>query len=163
MHCGVSAESPVGPEPDVSTDACRPLFSAGHMIYLLPRRQWKSSIVSYRLTVCTPSSSSLSFIALRAMSPPLIIAATVPIIFILLLINIWWDRHWKLRDLPTPVCCFLAPSFSNRTPTRRLVPLSSGATKNSSSKTTKALNGVPGSTNAVELSRSKPPGATQIS
>ena len=46
---------------------------------------------------------------------------------------------------------------------RRLVPLSFGATKSSSSKTTKAFNGVLGSKNAVKLSRSKPPGATQIS
>ena len=46
---------------------------------------------------------------------------------------------------------------------RRLAPLSSGATKSSSSKTIMAINGVPGSMNAVELSRSKLPGATQIS
>ena len=56
-------------------------------------------------------------------------------------------------------------SFSNLDPilARRLAPLSSGATKSSSSKTTKVFNGVPGSKNAGELSRSKPPGATQIS
>ena len=56
-------------------------------------------------------------------------------------------------------------SFSNTDPTlaHRLAPLSSGATRSSSSKTTKDLNGVPGSKNAVELSRSKPPGATQKS
>ena len=46
---------------------------------------------------------------------------------------------------------------------RRLVPLLSGAIKSSSSKTTKAVNGAPGSTNVVELSRSKPPGDTRKS
>ena len=38
------------------------------------------------------------------MSLPLYIAAALPITFILFLFNVWWDRHWKLRNLPTPVC-----------------------------------------------------------
>ena len=66
-----------------------------------------------------------------------------------------------------PFFVFMAFAFSFRTPDLipacRLVPLSSGATKSSSSKTSKAINGVPGSTNAVELLRSKLPGATQKS
>src|SRR5258706_11991459 len=46
------------------------------------------------------------------MSLLLYIAAAVPIIFILL-INAWWDRHWKLRNLPTPVCLlFIWPLLS---------------------------------------------------
>jgi len=32
------------------------------------------------------------------------VTAALSITFILFLINIWWDRHWKLRNLPTPVC-----------------------------------------------------------
>jgi hypothetical protein len=32
------------------------------------------------------------------------VAAALPITFILFLIKIRWDRHWKLRNLPTPVC-----------------------------------------------------------
>ena len=100
------------------------------------------------------------------MSLPVYIAAAVPIVFILL-INVWWERHWKLRNLPTPVCFFggfyaLALSFKPILACR-LVPLSFGAMKSSSSKTTKATYGVPGSKNAVELSRSKQPGATQKS
>jgi len=64
--------------------------------------------------------------------------------------------------------CYMALALARfRTPdpilARRLVPLSSGATKSYSSKTTMDFNGVAGSTNAVELSRSRPPGATQIS
>ena len=55
--------------------------------------------------MCTPSSSSLSATTHYTMSQPLIVAAAVPITFILLLINVWWDRHWRLRNLPTPVCC----------------------------------------------------------
>jgi hypothetical protein len=31
------------------------------------------------------------------------VAAALPITFILLLIKVWWDRHWRLRNLPTPV------------------------------------------------------------
>ena len=36
------------------------------------------------------------------MSLPFIAAIT----FILFLINVWWDRRSKLRNLPTPVCFF---------------------------------------------------------
>jgi hypothetical protein len=32
------------------------------------------------------------------------VAVALPIAFILFLIKVWWDRHWKLRNLPTPVC-----------------------------------------------------------
>ncbi len=39
------------------------------------------------------------------MSLPLYVAAVLPITtLILILINLWWDRRWKLRNLPTPVC-----------------------------------------------------------
>src|SRR5258706_5726335 len=67
--------------------------------------------VSYKLRVSTPSSFSLSArLVPRTMLPPLYIAATVPIAFILLLLNVWWNRHWKLRNLPTPVCfLFIRP------------------------------------------------------
>ena len=97
------------------------------------------------------------------MSLPYIAALTSA----LFLINVWWDRRWKLRNLPIPVCYFLYlllwPLLTRFDPilTHRLVPLSSGATKSLSSKMSKAINGVPGSTNVVEPSRSKPPGATQ--
>ena len=47
------------------------------------------------------------------MSLPLNIAAALPITFILFLIHVWWDRHWKLQNLPTPVCFLLIwPLFS---------------------------------------------------
>ena len=104
------------------------------------------------------------------MSLPFYIATALPITLLLFLVNVWWDRHWKLQNLPTPVCLVfgfmtLALSFSKSDPipTHRLVPLSYGATKSSSSKTSKAINGGLGSTNAVELSRSKLLGATQKS
>jgi len=32
------------------------------------------------------------------------VVAALPIAFLFFLINVWWDRHWKLRNLPTPVC-----------------------------------------------------------
>jgi len=32
------------------------------------------------------------------------VAAALPITFILVFINLWWGRHWKLRNLPAPVC-----------------------------------------------------------
>jgi hypothetical protein len=42
------------------------------------------------------------------MSPPLETVIALPLItFILVLIKVWWDRRWKLRDLPTPVCLFV--------------------------------------------------------
>ena len=110
------------------------------------------------------------FLPPPTMSLPPYIATTLLITFILFLINVWWDRHWKLRNLPTPVCFLLSfydPCYLVFEPdlvlTRRLVLLSSGATKSASSKTSMAINGVPGSMSAVEHSRSKPPGATQKS
>jgi hypothetical protein len=36
------------------------------------------------------------------------VVAALPATFILLLLKIWWDRHWTLRNLPTPVC-FVVP------------------------------------------------------
>jgi len=38
------------------------------------------------------------------MSLPHYIVAALPITFVLFLTTAWWDRHWKLRNLPTPVC-----------------------------------------------------------
>ena len=65
------------------------------------------------------------------MSLPLCIAVVVSITFVLL-INAWWDRHWKLRNLPTPVCfsfSFLWPllSFSNVFKPRSKPRLQAGA------------------------------------
>ena len=37
------------------------------------------------------------------MSLPLYAAAAVPIAIILILISIWWDRRWRLRNVPSPV------------------------------------------------------------
>jgi len=37
------------------------------------------------------------------MSLPQYIAAALPITFILFLTSVWWDRRWKLQNLPTPV------------------------------------------------------------
>jgi len=94
------------------------------------------------------------------------VVAALPITFILFLINVWWDQHWKLRTLPTPVGFVVHVARLARSHPilpRRLVLLSSGAMKRPRSKTTKAINGVLGSTNAVELSKSKRHGVTQIS
>ena len=37
----------------------------------------------------------------------LLVATVLPITFILFLIKVWWDRHWRLQNLPTPVCFFV--------------------------------------------------------
>jgi len=58
--------------------------------------------------------------------------AALPITFILVLISIWWDRHWKLRNLPTPVGFVVHVAWLTRSHPilpRRLVLLSSGAMK----------------------------------
>ena len=62
----------------------------------------KLAFVGYKLRVGVHTQLIFSFrLVPPTMSLPLYVAAAVPITFIV--INAWWDRHWKLRNLPTPV------------------------------------------------------------
>ena len=60
------------------------------------------------------------------MSLPLYTAAAVPIAIILVLISIWWDRRWRLRNVPYPVCPG-GPCFIFRDSPWVLAPLQAGA------------------------------------
>src|SRR5258706_10357488 len=83
--------------------------------HVAPGAYPKLAFVGYKLRVHAQLIFSFRLVPLT-MSLPLYVAAVVPITFIV--INAWWDRHWKLRNLPTPVCfsfVFMALALSFRT------------------------------------------------